>query len=78
MKSEYVLYEKKERVAYVTLNRPEVMNALHPPAHIELNAVWADFIRDPDLWVAVLTGTGDRAFSAGAAWSPTVYRYCRF
>jgi len=63
---QYVLYEKKGRVAYVTINRPEVMNAIHPPALAELNAVWTDYIEDDDLWVAVLTGAGERAFSAGA------------
>lgn len=61
----YVIYEKKEHIAYVTLNRPEVMNALHPPAHEELWEVWCDFRDDPEMWVAILTGAGDRAFSAG-------------
>jgi crotonobetainyl-CoA hydratase len=63
---QFVLYEKCERVAHVTIDRPEVMNALHPPAHAELSQVWADFAEDPDLWVAILTGAGRRAFSAGA------------
>jgi crotonobetainyl-CoA hydratase len=63
---QYVLYEKRGRIAYVTLNRPEVMNALHPPLGVELNHVWSDFIADPDLWVAILTGAGERAFCAGA------------
>ena len=65
-KYQYVLYEKRERVAYVTINRPEVMNAIHPPALAELNEVWTDFIENDDLWVAILTGAGERAFSAGA------------
>ena len=63
--SEFVRFEKRGRVAWVTLNRPEVMNALHPPCHDRLEAIWDEFAADPDLWVAVLTGTGDRAFSAG-------------
>ena len=62
----YVIYEKKERIAYVTLNRPEVMNALHLPAHKELWEVWCDFRDDSEMWVAIITGAGDRAFSAGA------------
>lgn len=66
MDYEFVLYEKRERVAHVTLNRPERLNALHPPAGAELNRIWADFSADDDLWVAILTGAGDRAFSAGA------------
>jgi enoyl-CoA hydratase/carnithine racemase len=66
MNRRFVLYEKKERIAYVTLNRPEVLNAIHPPALAELEDVWADFAEDDDLWVAILTGVGDRAFCAGA------------
>ena len=65
MPDEFVQYEKRDRIAFVTLNRPEVMNALHPPAGEELAAVWDDFAADPDLWVAILTGSGERAFSAG-------------
>lgn len=63
---EYVIYEKRGHLAVVTLNRPKVLNALHPPLGAELNAVWADFIADDDLWVAILTGAGERAFSAGS------------
>jgi len=65
MQYQYAVYEKKGRIAYVTINRPEVMNALHPPAHQELWDIWCDFRDDPDVWVAILTGAGDRAFSAG-------------
>ena len=49
----------------VTLNRPEVRNALHRAASDELDQVWAAYETDPDLRVAILTGAGDRAFSAG-------------
>jgi enoyl-CoA hydratase/carnithine racemase len=62
---EYATYEKRGHVAYITINRPEVLNALHPPANEELSAIWDDFAADPDAWVAILTGAGDRAFSAG-------------
>lgn len=65
MAYEFVRYEKRGRIAWVTMNRPEVMNALHPPCHDEMQAVWDDFAADPELWVAVLTGAGERAFSAG-------------
>ena len=65
MQLEFVQYEKRGRIAYVTMNRPNVMNALHPPAHEELEQVWNDFAADPDCWVAILTGAGDKAFSAG-------------
>jgi enoyl-CoA hydratase/carnithine racemase len=53
------------RLRIVTLNRPEVMNALHSEAHWELDAVWNEFAASPDLWVAIVTGAGERAFSAG-------------
>src|SRR2546425_6704301 len=64
-KLEHVIYEKRGHVAYVTINRPEVMNALHPPANVELNEIWNDFADDPEMWVGILTGAGDRGFSAG-------------
>jgi len=57
--------ERDGRLTIVTLNRPEVMNALHAPAHVELAAVFDDFARDPEQWVAIVTGAGERAFSAG-------------
>jgi enoyl-CoA hydratase/carnithine racemase len=65
MQLEFVRYEKRARIAYVTIDRPEVMNALHPPANEELSRVWDDVAADPEVWVAILTGAGDRAFSAG-------------
>ena len=65
MPYQYALYEKKEKVAYVTINRPEVMNAIHYPAHEELWEIWCDFRDDPEMWVAIVTGAGERAFSAG-------------
>ena len=62
----HILYEKKGHIAYVTLNRPHRLNALHPPAHQELSEAWADYMADDELWVAILTGAGERAFSAGS------------
>lgn len=70
-----VLYEKRERIAYVTINRPEAMNALGPEHHRELIQVWHDFRDDPDVWVAILTGAGEKAFCAGAdlkTYTPTL------
>jgi enoyl-CoA hydratase/carnithine racemase len=61
----YVLYEKKGHIAYVTINRPEVMNALHADANVELTEVFDDFKADDNAWVAILTGAGQKAFSAG-------------
>ena len=47
------------------MNRPEVHNAMHPPMHAEMEKVWNDYSTNPDLWVAILTGAGLKAFSAG-------------
>jgi enoyl-CoA hydratase/carnithine racemase len=65
MAYQFATYEKQGRIAIVTLNRPERLNALHPPAHFELHEIWNDFESDPELWVGILTGAGDKAFSAG-------------
>jgi enoyl-CoA hydratase/carnithine racemase len=62
---EFCLAEREGNILIVTLNRPEVMNALHPPAHFELDQIFNDFAADPDLRVAIVTGTGEKAFSAG-------------
>lgn len=61
-----ILYEKRGRIAYVTINRPEAMNALGLDHSRELTQIWLDFRDDPDAWVAILTGAGDKAFCAGA------------
>ena len=62
---EFFTAEREGHVLTVTLNRPERMNALHSPAHFELDEIFNEFEADPDLWVGILTGAGDRAFSAG-------------
>jgi len=62
---QYCTVEDAERVRIVTLNRPEVMNALHSEASHELEAVWNEFAARDDLWVGIVTGAGERAFSAG-------------
>lgn len=59
-------YVKKDRIAYITINRPEAMNAIDPEHNAELNRVWADFRDDDESWIAILTGSGEKAFSAGA------------
>jgi enoyl-CoA hydratase/carnithine racemase len=65
MSYDHVIYEKQGHVAYVTLNRPERMNALDRHSHAELIEVFDDFERDPHAWLAIVTGAGDRAFCAG-------------
>jgi enoyl-CoA hydratase/carnithine racemase len=62
---EFCRVERDGRLFTVTIDRPQVMNALHPPANFELEKVFDEFVADPDLWVAIITGAGDRAFSAG-------------
>jgi enoyl-CoA hydratase/carnithine racemase len=61
-----ILYEKRGRVAYITINRPEVRNAIDLETSRELAQVWRDFRDDNELWIGVLTGAGEKAFSAGA------------
>jgi len=61
-----VLYEKRGRIGYITLNRPEALNALNTPLRQQLLDALRDFERDDELWVAIITGAGGRAFSAGA------------
>jgi enoyl-CoA hydratase/carnithine racemase len=65
MPFKYLLYEKKGRIAYVTLNRPEVMNSISPPVSEEMWEAFSDFRDDPEAWVLILTGAGEKAFSAG-------------
>ena len=60
-----VLFEKKERIAIITINRPDAMNSLDGETLEQLNKAWIDFRDDPDLWVAIVTGAGDKAFCAG-------------
>ena len=57
--------EDEGRLRIVTINRPEVLNALHSEAHWEFDRVWNEFAADPELWVGIITGAGERAFSAG-------------
>lgn len=65
MAYEYCSVERDGHLTIVTLNRPEVMNSVHPLMSNELDEVWNDFESDPEQWVAIVTGAGDRAFSAG-------------
>ena len=66
MDFEMIRYEKQGRKALVTFNRPDVLNAINQQMSSELHAAFSDFRDDPELWVAILTGTGDKAFSVGA------------
>lgn len=65
MTYKFSLLEKKDHLWIVTFNRPERMNALHSPAHKELDKIFNNFQEDEEAWVAIVTGAGDKAFSAG-------------
>jgi enoyl-CoA hydratase/carnithine racemase len=63
---EFSTFEVRDHVAYVTMNRPEVMNALGPYLSFELSRHFDEMEQNDDIWIGVLTGVGDKAFSAGA------------
>jgi enoyl-CoA hydratase len=61
-----VRYEKKSSIAYVTVNRPKVLNALNTPTWTDLRTAFEDAKADPSVYGVILTGAGDKAFIAGA------------
>src|SRR6266849_4615889 len=63
---ETVLYDKKTGIAYITLNRPKVLNALNKTAIADLKAAFEDARDDSEVHGVILTGAGDKAFIAGA------------
>lgn len=60
-----ILYEKQDHVVIITLNRPEVHNCLSRETALELHDAWQTFRDDDDAFVAIMTGAGEKAFSAG-------------
>jgi E-phenylitaconyl-CoA hydratase len=63
---EHVLYERRGHISYLTMNRPEAMNALNRKHQEEIEAAKAEFGADAEAYVLIITGAGDRAFCAGA------------
>lgn len=61
----HILVERKGNVLEVHINRPDAFNALHGEAHRELSAVFDAYEADPDLWVAIISGSGSKAFCSG-------------
>ena len=61
-----LLYEKKDGIGVVTLNRPDKLNALNSTVYKELYDVFVSIEDDPEVRVVILTGSGDRAFAAGS------------
>src|ERR687891_164600 len=75
-----LLYETRERIAYVTINRPEARNAIDPEVHRAMIEAWTEFAADDSVDVAILTGAGDDAFCAGAdlkTYIPPIMREAR-
>lgn len=66
MSYENILYEKKEGIGYVTVNRPKVLNALNSQTVAELTQVFTEIKDDQEVRVVILTGSGDKGFVAGA------------
>jgi enoyl-CoA hydratase/carnithine racemase len=66
MNYENIVFEKKDRIAYVTVNRPKVLNALNMATMEELRTVFTEIKNDGAIRVAILTGSGEKAFVAGA------------
>ena len=64
-RARYTVLRVEGKVLHVTLNRPQVLNALHPPAHFELAEVFDAFADDANLWIAVIRGAGERSFCTG-------------
>lgn len=59
-------FERKEGVARVTIDRPEVMNAIDAASELELQKIWVAIEQDREIRAVILTGSGERAFSTGA------------
>jgi enoyl-CoA hydratase/carnithine racemase len=65
MPYEFIQVEKEDHLTIITINRGEVYNAIHPPACKEMDEAFNAFSEDPDAWLAIITGTGEKAFCAG-------------
>lgn len=63
--SDELLFEVRDHVAYLTLNRPKALNAISHDLDVELARAWDTVDDDPDIWVAVLAASGEKAFCAG-------------
>ena len=69
-----LIFEKRQNIAYITINRPEAMNAMDPETYSELSEAWIAVRDDPDVWCSIITGAGDKSFSAGADLKKTIPR----
>ena len=67
-----LIFEVRDRIATITINRPEVMNAMDPETYKELSEAWIEVRDNPEIWAAIITGAGNKAFTAGADLKKTV------
>ena len=65
MEYKNLLLSKEEGIGIVTINRPQVLNALNTEVYSELNEMFTEIEHDPEIRVVIITGAGDRAFAAG-------------
>ena len=61
-----ILFESKDGIARITINRPDVLNALDPATYAEITDAFQQIERDPEILVGIITGAGEKAFTAGA------------
>ena len=61
-----IIFESREGIARITINRPDVLNALDPATYTEITEAFRQIDRDPDILVGIVTGAGEKAFTAGA------------
>ena len=59
---EFIKTETDGRLFVVTINRPDQLNCLHPMANAECGAAFDEFAANPDLWVAIVTGAGEKGW----------------
>ena len=61
-----IIFESREGIARITINRPDVLNALDPATYTEITEAFQQIDDDPDILVGIVTGAGEKAFTAGA------------
>ncbi len=65
MSYEYIKVEKDNHQTKITINRPDAMNAISPPTSLEMDEALNEFSSDPEAWLCIITGAGEKAFSSG-------------
>ena len=65
MQYEHIKVDMENHLTTITINRPDVMNSINPPTSLEMDAALNEFSEDPNAWACIITGAGEKAFSAG-------------